>query len=58
MKERVFKSWRTSLIGVLILLIGLALVITERTSWDSFVYSVPVAAAFLYVRDPARYRQR
>ena len=56
MKNRIFKNWRTTFLGLMILVLGAYLVITKVTTWESFIISVPAAAAFMYVKDPAKYQ--
>lgn len=58
MKTRFFKSWRTSILGLVILTLGAVLAILGRATWEAFLLTVPIAAALIYTKDPARYLKR
>ncbi len=52
MKERIFKNWKTTLAGVLMLAGGLALVGLGKATLTEYVVFVPVCFALIFVKDP------
>jgi len=52
MKERIFKNWKTSLTGILMLASGLALVGTGKASLSEYVLFAPVCFALIFFKDP------
>ena len=51
MKNRVFKNWKTSLLGLVLLIIMTALLFTDRMTWDQFWLTFPTVVGFIYVKD-------
>lgn len=51
MKERIFNNWKTSMLGVIFLVFGGALVWTGRIPWEGFVGFIPFCLGLIYVKD-------
>ena len=51
MKNRVFKNWKTSLLGLVLLIIMTALLFTDRMTWDQFWLTFPTIVGLIYVKD-------
>ena len=52
MKERIFKNWKTTLTGIVMLAAGLALVGIGKASLTEYVLFAPVCFALIFVKDP------
>jgi hypothetical protein len=52
MKERIFKNWKTTLTGLLMLAGGLALVGLGKATLTEYVVFAPVCFALIFVKDP------
>lgn len=52
MKERIFKNWKTTLTGLLMLAGGLALVGMGKATLTEYVVFAPVCFALIFVKDP------
>ncbi len=52
MKERIFKNWKTTLTGILMLAAGLALVGLGKATLTECVIFAPVCFALIFVKDP------
>ncbi len=53
MKNRIFKNWKTTLTGILMLAGGLALVGIGKATLSEYVVFAPVCFALLFVKDPS-----
>jgi hypothetical protein len=53
MKERIFKNWKTTLTGILMLAGGLALVGIGKATLSEYVVFAPVCFALIFVKDPS-----
>ena len=52
MKERIFKHWKTTLTGIVMLGAGLALVGIGKATLTEYVLFAPVCFALIFVKDP------
>ena len=52
MKERIFKNWKTTLTGIVMLAGGLVLVGIGKASLTEYVLFAPVCFALIFVKDP------
>lgn len=52
MKDRIFKNWKTTLTGSMMLAAGLVLVGMGKASLTEYVIFVPVCFALIFVKDP------
>lgn len=52
MKNRIFKNWKTTLTGILMLAGGLALVGIGKASLTEYVVFAPVCFVLIFVKDP------
>ena len=53
MKERIFKNWKTTVTGILMLAGGLALVGMGKATLTEYVIFAPVCFALIFVKDPS-----
>ena len=53
MKERIFKNWKTTLTGILMLAGGLTLVGLGKATLTEYVVFAPVCFALIFVKDPS-----
>ena len=53
MKERIFKNWKTTLTGILMLAGGLALVCMGKATLTEYIVFAPVCFALIFVKDPS-----
>ena len=53
MKERIFKNWKTTLTGIVMLAGGLALVGIGKATLSEYVVFAPVCCALIFVKDPS-----
>ena len=53
MKERIFKNWKTTLTGIVLLAVGLVLVGIGKASLTEFGLFAPVCLALIFVKDPS-----
>ena len=53
MKNRIFKNWKTTLTGILMLVGGLSLVGIGKATLTEYVVFVPVCFALIFVKDPS-----
>ena len=53
MKERIFKNWKTTLTGILMLAGGLALVGMGKATLTEYVVFTPVCFALIFVKGPS-----
>lgn len=51
MKYRVFKNWKTSIIGALLLIIAAVALFTGKATLAEFVAFVPFCLGLIYVKD-------
>lgn len=51
MKDRIFNNWKTSLMGLFLLIFGGVMVYMKIISWESFVAFVPFCLGLIYVKD-------
>ena len=51
MKTRIFSNWRTTLIGLCLLIISLVLVFLKIISFTEFGAFLPTALGLIYVQD-------
>jgi hypothetical protein len=51
MKNRVFKNWKTSVLGLLLLAISTIAMLTGKASMTEFYISLPTILGFIYVKD-------
>ena len=53
MKERIFKNWKTTLTGMVMLAGGLALVAMGKATLSEYGVFVPICFALIFVKDPS-----
>ena len=53
MKERIFKNWKTTLTGIVMLAAGLVLVGLGKASLTEYVIFAPVCFALIFIKDPS-----
>ena len=53
MKERIFKNWKTTLTGILMLAGGFGLVGIGKATLSEYVVFTPVCLALIFVKDPS-----
>jgi len=53
MKERIFKNWKTTLAGILMLVAGMVLVGIGKATLTEYVIFAPVCFALIFVKDPS-----
>ena len=53
MKERIFKNWKTTLTGLVMLGAGLVLVGLGKATLTEYVIFAPVCFAFIFIKDPS-----
>jgi hypothetical protein len=58
MKERVFKNWRTSLLGAILIVGILAAVFVGRATLTEAALVLPVAFTLIFIKDPSKYVER
>ena len=58
MKARVFKSWRTSLIGAGLIIAALGAVYIGRATLTEAALVLPVAFTLMFIKDPAKYLEK
>ena len=51
MKSRIFKNWRTSLLGALFLCVIIPLLILQKITMGEFLAFLPTIFGLIYVRD-------
>jgi hypothetical protein len=51
MKKRIFKHWKTSIIGVVLLAISAIALLTGKATMTEFYISLPTILGFIYVKD-------
>lgn len=51
MKSRVFKNWKTSLMGLLLLVFGMLLVWFNKIEFAEFLGFIPFCLGLIYVKD-------
>lgn len=56
MKARLILSWRTSILGVLLLVISVVLLFTRIIAFSEFTAFLPTILGLLYVKDGALMR--
>lgn len=52
MKDRIFKNWKTTLAGIVMLAAGLVLVGIGKATLTEYVLFAPVCFALIFVKDP------
>lgn len=52
MKERIFKNWKTTLTGAVMLVAGLVFVGLGKATLTEFGLFAPVCLALMYIKDP------
>jgi|APCry1669189204_1035204.scaffolds.fasta_scaffold00327_5 hypothetical protein len=58
MKERIFKSWRTSLLGAGLIVAALGAVYIGRATLTEAALVLPVAFTLIFIKDPAKYLEK
>ena len=58
MKERVFKNWRTSLLGAILIVGILAAVFVGRATLTEAALVLPVAFTLIFIKDPSKYVEK
>ena len=58
MKERVFKNWRTSLLGASLIIGALAAVFVGRATLTEAALVLPVAFTLIFIKDPSKYLEK
>ena len=58
MKERVFKNWRTSLLGAILIIGALAAVFFGRATLTEAALVLPVAFTLIFIKDPPKYVEK
>jgi hypothetical protein len=53
MKERIFKNWKTTLAGIVMLAGGIVLVGMGKATLTEYVVFAPVCFALIFVKDPS-----
>ncbi len=53
MKERIFKNWKTTLTGIVMLGAGLFLVGLGKATLTEYVIFAPVCFALIFIKDPS-----
>jgi hypothetical protein len=53
MKERIFKNWKTTLTGIVMLAGGLIMVGLGKASLTEYGLFAPVCFALIFVKDPS-----
>lgn len=56
MKQRIFKSWKTSVLGVILLGFALVMVAIGKTTFESLVIFLPISFALIFTHDPRSWR--
>lgn len=51
MKKRIIKNWRSSLMGLVLVIIATAAMYTDRIGWTEFLAFLPFALGLIYVQD-------
>lgn len=51
MKERIFKNWRTSLVGLALIGIASTALFLKIASFEQFVAFLPFCLGFIYIKD-------
>lgn len=51
LKKRIIQSWKASLLGILLLIVGLVLVFTEKATLTEFGIFLPTCLMLIYVKD-------
>ena len=52
MKDRVFKSWKTSIMGLVLLSFALVMVAIGKTTLESLILFIPVSFGLIFTNDP------
>ncbi len=55
MKERIFKSWRTSVLGIGLILISIVAVFLGKATLTEAALVLPVAFTLMFIKDPSKY---
>ena len=55
MKERIFKSWRMSVLGIGLILISIAAVFVGKATLTEAALVLPVAFTLMFIKDPSKY---
>lgn len=58
MKARLILSWRTSILGVLLLVVSVALLFLNHISFSEFTAFLPTILGLLYVKDSSLMKNR
>ena len=58
MKARLILSWRTSILGVLLLIISVVLLFTRLIAFSEFTAFLPTILGLLYVKDSSLINSR
>ena len=53
MKERIFKNWKTTMTGIVMLAAGLVLVGIGKASLTEYMLFAPACFALIFVKDPS-----
>lgn len=58
MKERVFKSWRTSILGIGLIIAALAAVFVGRATLTEAALVLPISFTLIFIKDPSKYLEK
>jgi hypothetical protein len=51
MKNRVFKNWKSSILGLVLLGVSITAMLTGKATMTEFYISLPTIIGFIYVKD-------
>jgi len=54
MKERIFTHWKTTIIGLILLAVGIFLLVTGKATLTEFCVLLPVVLGLMYIKDPSK----
>ncbi|MCK9422209.1 MAG: hypothetical protein M0Q38_06395 [Bacteroidales bacterium] len=58
MKTRVFQNWRSSLLGVILLIFSATLLCMEIITFTEFTFFLPTILGLLYIKDSVFRREK
>ena len=58
MKTRIFKSWRTSFIGLGLIVAALAAVFVGKATLTEAALVLPIAFTLIFIKDPSKYLEK
>ena len=56
MKERLFKNWRTTSLGLILLGVGIAMLLTGKASLTEFAVFLPFVFGLMFIKDPSKFK--